>query len=126
LNENSTQPPTQTVGGQARAFEALADIARTFPTLPATFSRVFMDGEDVCLQASTTDAFEAWRVALSVPPGDVQLKEYNGAHWLRAQGVWAGVPIDLTSHSVLIPQESASESVPASGLPVAWHAAGAA
>lgn len=116
MNEKNSQ--TGTISAQARAFGALADMARAFPHLPAVFSRVYMDGEDVLLQADTTDAFEAWRVALSIPSAAVEVKEYNGAHWLRAQGVWAGVAVDLTSHSVVIPEE-----LPVSGLPSEWSAA---
>lgn len=125
MNEKTTQPQPETVGAQARAYEALADLARSFPDLPSAYTIVYRQGSAATLQVNTGADFEAWRTALGVPSANAELKRYSdgtGA-FIRIRSEWAGVELDVTTHDVVVPQESQPEDEAPVGLPSEWSAA---
>jgi hypothetical protein len=80
----------------APAAEALAELVRLFGHLPKPYI-TFPSGTHVLhLQADSPSAFEAWRTALQISPGDVVLKAFGGDVWLATAGEFHGVAVELT------------------------------
>jgi hypothetical protein len=89
---------------QQPAFEALAAIFRSFPTLPSgtiQLSDVFSRRVSISLHDDLAD-FEAWREALDIAPDDVERIELpSQALVLRVEGQFAGIEVVLHGYAPL-------------------------
>lgn len=88
------------------AAEALVELACMFGRLPRPYVMFHTSYVRIDLQLDSPAGFEAWRTALQIAPGDVQLKEFQGNTWLAADGVYRGVPVWLTGHGLSLSAEA--------------------
>jgi len=99
-------PVTAPFVDTAPVAEALVELVRMFGHLPKPYI-TFPSGTHVLhLQADSPSAFEAWRAALQIGPGDVVLKAFRGDAWLAAVGVFHGVTVDLTGFGLDLATEA--------------------
>lgn len=103
-----TAPPasadvSNAMSKQAAAAAALLALTEMFGSLPAPYVVLGPHAEALRLQLRTPDAFEVWRVALVIPPDDVELVSWDGDTWLRGTGLFRGVPVELTGFGMSVP-----------------------
>lgn len=98
-----TAQPTQTLADQMAAFDALGQLAASYPHLPQPYVTVSSIGCRVGVQLSSPAEFEVWREALGIDALSVELKEFRAEVWLEADGVFAGVQLHLAGFGVSVP-----------------------
>ncbi|MFG2589091.1 hypothetical protein [Streptomyces sp. NPDC048438] len=120
----TTEPtvPTQTgtLADLRSAVETLTYLQATHANLPAPYVTLVNSGGAVDVQTNSPDFFEQWRVALQIPPADVELHVYAGGVWLQCQVAVRGVTVELSGHGLPItPEQACAVQDPAGVLPVA-------
>lgn len=103
-----------TFGDQVPIFLAFAAIGAEHPDLPRVYVTTPAN-HDLSIQAPTAGDFEAWRSALDLPTGDVELVSFEGSKWLSVCGVWRGLSVEVTGHDVNLPAEKPEPSTDAAG-----------
>ncbi|MFC8945956.1 hypothetical protein [Streptomyces rochei] len=86
--------------------EALAELVRMFGHLPKPYITFPSSTPCLHLQTDSPSAFEAWRAALQIGPNDVALKTFNGEAWLKTEGVFHGVSVELTGFGLYLAAEA--------------------
>ncbi|MFP3990690.1 hypothetical protein U9R90_25135 [Streptomyces sp. E11-3] len=96
-------PKPRTLGEQAPAVHALSALVETFGDLPSPHVSLYSVGAPhLPLQLQSPEGFEAWRTALQIAPDTVVLKSFEGTVWLAANGVFDGVPVELTGYGLAL------------------------
>lgn len=97
MSEKPTQPPeAPTIGDQRPVFEALVAMADMFASLPAPYTTIaHSPTTKVGLQLANPQEFEAWQVALQIPPTAVDLHAYANIAWVSGQTMVHGVRVEL-------------------------------
>jgi hypothetical protein len=95
----------RTLADQAQAIEAVAQLAKAFPRLPAPYFHVYRSGA-ASLQLPNAEIFEQWRAALQIPTDDVQLHTWGGDTWLAADVLIGGFPFGLSGSTSVAHQQT--------------------
>ncbi|MFD4559012.1 hypothetical protein ACFWP5_32615 [Streptomyces sp. NPDC058469] len=103
-------PVLSPVSAQLPAAEALVALIAAFGHLPGGYLRMHRQfgssPVELCMQMESVQDFEVWRVALGIAASDVELKSNSsGNAWLKAQGSFHGVVVEVTGHGVAVPVE---------------------
>ena len=107
-NPTDIQPNDGTLLEHRDAFEALAELARVVPALPAPYVR--MDTPEygpvrLILSFRSPQDFEQWRAVLLVPGSEVELFSECHGVWLAADATLAGSEVHFTGHNVDLTDE---------------------
>lgn len=107
MTSEITEPTTPPISAQCEAAEALVALIGMFGSLPGgyiTIHRKYSLPVKLGLQLESPQAFEQWRTMLEIAPSAVDAQSNGkGGGWLRAEGVFHGVVVDLSGHGVTLP-----------------------
>lgn len=109
----TTEPVEPAISTQLSAFDALASLARMFPTLPGGYVMVhapmrYAPALRIGLQLDTPHAFEQWRAALQIAPADIDLLSNAHGTWLAATALFRGIEMRVTGFAVPLSHDVAS------------------
>jgi hypothetical protein len=99
-----TAETTAPIAGQRSAVQLLADLIGQHPELPAAYIVVHEPWRGapskLGLQLRTPQAFEQWRTALDVAPGNVTLHFHASDSWLSADTVRESIALNISAHGI--------------------------
>ncbi|MGY5048234.1 hypothetical protein ACWDE0_21780 [Streptomyces sp. 900105755] len=102
-----TVPVAHRTSELALVAEALLALSAEFAELPRPYVPVWPTGSHFTIQLQHPSHFEAWREALGLPTGSIELVAGAGSVWLSASGSYRGVGFALSGHGVPLTQEQA-------------------
>ncbi|MEV5953766.1 hypothetical protein AB0M11_08305 [Streptomyces sp. NPDC051987] len=102
-----TAPAAHRTSELALVAEALLALSAEFAELPRPYIPVWSSEARFGIQLMHPSHFEAWREALGLSVGSVELKAGGGLVWLAAPGNFRGIAFELTGHSVPLTQKQA-------------------